>query len=131
MISGARKRNTSQLYKNNEYLTSIRKAHAVVSLRSVSDLNLDSQLCISIATEHTVKLLTVVTVRGAEQSSVRRHGDVCDGAPQAGQEVLLGLLVVPPLDQHRLLPSTQQVGACSNKPQVHTEANTGQRWRSK
>lgn len=51
-------------------------------------------------------------MRGAEQRSVRRDGDVRDGGSQAGQEVPLALLAVLPLDEHRLDASAQQVGPC-------------------
>lgn len=38
-----------------------------------------------------------------------------DGSSQSGQEVPLALLVVFPLDEHRLYASTQQVGAWTNE----------------
>lgn len=38
-----------------------------------------------------------------------------DGSSESGQEVPLALLVVFPLDEHRLYASTQQVGAWTNK----------------
>lgn len=45
-----------------------------------------------------------------------------DSSSQAGQEVPLVLLVVSPLDEHRLYASAQQVGAWTNKADMDAQA---------
>lgn len=47
---------------------------------------------------------------------------MCDGGTQAGQEVPLALLVVSPLDEHRLQTAAQQIGAWWNKEQTNRAA---------
>lgn len=56
------------------------------------------------------QLLTVVGMWGTVQRSIRWDHNVCDGPTQTGQEVLLALLVVSPLDKNGLQASAQQTG---------------------
>lgn len=53
-------------------------------------------------------------MRAAEERSIWRDGDVCDGSSQTGQEVALVFLVFP-LDENGLNTSAQEVGAWTEK----------------
>lgn len=71
-------------------------------------------------------------MRGTEQRPVRRDGEVRDRGSQTGQEVSLALLVVLPLDEHRLDASTQQISAWTDGAEkVNTDAGSEERIVSK